>query len=166
MTENWNRELFLNRQFEAKSFRIGQVGLDSSIDEIDYFDIIDIYVDKKDYEQLRFKDRLELLKKEKGWIHLASGASFEVKKGIIKQVKLSTRFLQDNKTDRKDIIEIFGQPDMELIDDICYSGFDYNIDANVLVFRKNKIYAFLHPKTNKLKELHFGEFDENYYRKK
>lgn len=166
MTDNWKRELFLNRQFEANSFRIGNVGLESSTSDIDYFDITDIYVDKKGYETLRFKDRIELLENGNGWIHCASGASFGIKNGIVKHIKLSTRYLQDNKTDRKSLIEIFGNPDTELVDDLCYSGFDYNIDANVLVFRKKKIYAFLDPKTNKLKELHFGEFDEKVYGKK
>lgn len=166
MAEDWKRELFLNRQFEANSFRVGQVGLESSVLDIDYLDITDIYVDKKGYENLRFKDRIKLLKNGKGWIHCASGASFEIKKGIVKQIKLSTRYLQDNKTDRKDIVEIFGKPDIELVDDMCYSGIDYNIDANVLVFRKKKIFAFLDPKTDKLKELHFGEFDESTYGKK
>ena len=163
MNEDWKRELFLNRQFEANSFKVGHVGLESSISDIDYLDITDIYVDKKQYESLRFKDRIELLENSKGWIHCASGASFRVKKGLVKQIKLSTRYLQDNKTVRNDIIEIFGKPDIELVDDICYSGFDYRIEANVLVFRKKKIYAFLDPKTEKLIELHFGEFDEKAY---
>ncbi|MCG8698154.1 MAG: hypothetical protein MI922_08875, partial [Bacteroidales bacterium] len=136
MNEDWKRELFLNRQFEANSFKVGHVGLESSISDIDYLDITDIYVDKKQYESLRFKDRIELLENSKGWIHCASGASFRVKKGLVKQIKLSTRYLQDNKTVRNDIIEIFGKPDIELVDDICYSGFDYRIEANVLVFRK------------------------------
>jgi len=115
---------------------------------------------------LRFKDRIELLKKGKGWIHLANGASFKIKKGIIKQLKLSTRYLQDKKTSRVDFLKIFGKPETELVDDFCYSGFDYNIDAYVLVYRQKKIYAFLDPKTDKLNELHFGEFDENLYGKK
>jgi hypothetical protein len=166
MEEDWKRELFLDRQFEANTLKIGNVGLESSIDDIDYFDITDIHVDKNGSDQLRFKDRIELLKNNKGWIHLASGASFQIKKGIVKQIKLSTRFLQDKKTKRKDFLKIFGQPDTELVDDICYSGFDYNIDANVLVYRKKKIFAFLDPETDRLKELHFGDFDESFYGKK
>jgi hypothetical protein len=166
MTEDWKREMFLNRQFEVNSFQVGNVGLGSSVENIDYYDIIDVYADKKGSEQLRFIDRIELMKKGQGWIHCASGVSFEIKKGIVRQIKLSTRYLQDNKTDRKDLIEIFGKPDIELVDDICYSAIDYNIDANVLVFREKKIYAFLDPKTDKLKELHFGEIDEKVYGKK
>ncbi|WP_439185835.1 hypothetical protein [Carboxylicivirga taeanensis] len=163
MSNNWKRKLFLNRRFEVNSFQVGKVGLESSVSDIDYFDITDIYVDKEGSENLRFKDRLDLLEKGKGWIHCASGVSYKVKEGIIKQIKLATQYLQDNKTDRKDIIEIFGKPDIELVDDLCYSGIDYNVDANVLVFRNKKIYAFLDPKTDKLKELHFGEFDEKAY---
>jgi hypothetical protein len=34
------------------------------------------------------------------------------------------------------------------------------------MFRKNKMYAFLNPSTDKLKELHFGEFDKKAYGKK
>lgn len=166
MNNNWQRELFLNRQFEANALEIDGVGLESSVDDIDYYDITDIYVDKKDSDQLRFKDRIGLLKRAKGWIHLATGASFEIKKGKVAQVKLSTRYLQESITSRKDFIEVFGQPDTELVDDICYSGFDYNIDANVLVYRKKKMYIFLDPKTDSLKELHFGDFDESIYGKK
>lgn len=154
MNKNWKRELFLNRQFEVNSFSVGQVGLESSTSDIDYYDITDIYVDKKQCESLRFKERIELLEKGKGWIHCASGASFGINKGLVKQIKLSTRYLQENKTDRKDLTDIFGKPDIELVDDI---------DAYVLVFRKKKIYAFLDPKTDKLIELHFGEFDEKAY---
>ena len=166
MENNWKRELFLDRQFEANAFKIGKVSLNSSIENIDYMEIVDIYVDKKGYEQLNFSDRIELLKKHKGWIHYASGASFEIKKGIVKQIKLSTRFFQNNKTKKSDIIKIFGKPDKELIDDILYSGFDYNIDAYILVYRKKNIYAFIHPKTEILIELHFGDFNESYYGKK
>jgi hypothetical protein len=166
MTEDFKRKLFLDRQFEANSFQIGQVKLDSPIKDLDYFEIVNIYVDIKGYEQMKFTDRLELLKKNSGWVHYASGASFEIKKGIVKQIKLSTQYLQDNKTKKKDLIEIFGQPDKELVDDICYSGFDYNIDAYVLVYRKKQIYAFIDPKTEILKELHFGNLDEKIYGKK
>jgi len=166
MNDDWKRELFLDRQFEANSLKIGGVGLESSVDDIDYLDITDIYVDKKNSDQLRFKDRIEFLKKGKGWIHLATGVSFEIKKGIIKQLKLSTRYLQDKKTSRTDFLKIFGQPDTELVDDICYLGLDYTIDASVLVYRKKKTYAFLDPKTDKLKEIHFGEFDESIYSEK
>lgn len=162
MTENWKRELFLNRKFEVNSFRIGTIGLGSSIKEIDYFDIVDIYVEKTEYSHLRFKDRLELLTKGNGWIHLASGVSFEVKKGIVNQIKISPRFLQDHKTKKKDIIEIFGKPDYELVERI----FDFNIDSIVLVYNKKKIFAFIDPSTNSLKELHFGEFDANLYERK
>lgn len=165
MIENWNRELFLNKQFDTHSFRVGQVGLESSVSDIDYLDITDIYVDKKGYENLRFKDRIKLLKKGEGWIHCASDVSFEVKNGIVRQIKLSAQYLKDDKTVRKEIIEILGRPDIELVDDLSYSGIDYNIDANILVFRKKRIYAFLDPKTDKLKELHFGEFDEKVYAK-
>jgi hypothetical protein len=34
------------------------------------------------------------------------------------------------------------------------------------VYRKKKIYAFLDPNTDTLKELHFGEFDESIYGEK
>lgn len=44
MTEDWKREIFLNRQFEANTFRIGQIGLGSSVDEIDYYDVVEVHV--------------------------------------------------------------------------------------------------------------------------
>jgi hypothetical protein len=163
MDKKWERELFLNRMFEANSFKVKNVSLGSSVDDIDYYDIVAVYVNKKGYETLRFIDRIELMKKGRGWIHCASGASFEIKKGIVVMIKLSTQYLQDSKTDRKDIIQIFGKPDIELVDDICFSFIDYNIDHYILVFRKKKIYAFVDPKSDKLKELHFGEFDEKAY---
>jgi hypothetical protein len=166
MDKKWERELFLNRMFEANSFKVKDVSLGSSVDDIDYYDIVAVYVNKKGYETLRFIDRIELMKKGRGWIHCASGASFEIKKGIVIQIKLTTRYLQDNESDRDDLIKIFGEPDIELVDDIFYSGIDYNIDHYVLVYRKKKIYAFIDPITNKLKELHFGEFDEKAYGKR
>ena len=166
MTNEYKRELFLNRQFEANSFQIGKIKLNASVADLDYFEIVDVFVDLKGYEHMKFADRLELLKKKDGWVHYASGASFEINKGIIKQIKLSTKYLQDNKTKKKDIIEIFGQPDKELVDDICYSVLDYNIDAYILVYRKKQIYAFVEPETETLIELHFGNLDEKIYGKK
>jgi hypothetical protein len=166
MTEEYKRELFLNRQFKADSFQIGEVRLNSSIQEIDQTEIIDIFVDQNNYQHLNFADRLELLKKKTGWIQYAAGASFAVDKGFINQIKLSTRFLQDSKTSKKDLINVFGEPDIELVDDICYSGFDYNIDAYILVYREKQIYAFVDPKTEILKELHFGRLDEKIYGQK
>jgi len=163
MTEEYKRELFLNRQFEAKSFQIGQVRLNSSIQDIDQTEVVDIFVDHYGYEQMKFADRLELLKYKSGWIHYAAGASFEIEKGFVKQIKLSSKFLQDNKTSKNDLINVFGEPDVELVDDICYSGFDYNIDAYILVYRKKQVYAFVEPKTEILKELHFGTLDEKIY---
>jgi len=47
MKSDWKRELFLDRQFEANTLKIGGVGLESSIDDIDYLDITEIYVEKK-----------------------------------------------------------------------------------------------------------------------
>ena len=44
---------------------------------------------------------------------------------------------------------------------ICDSGFDYNIDAYVLVYIKRKK-SLLDPETDRLKELHFGDFDESF----
>ena len=166
MTENWKSELFINNQFEVNSYRVGNVGLGASTSDIDYFDITDVYVDVQGYENMRFKDRIELLNKGKGWVHCASGVSFGIKKGIVKQIKLSGRYLQDNKTDRKSLISSFGIPDAELVDDMSYSEFDYGVDSYVLVYRKRGIYAFLDPRTDKLKELHFGEFNEKFYGKK
>jgi hypothetical protein len=166
MTEEYKRELFLNRQFEANSFQIGQVRLNSSIQDIDPTEIVDIFVDHNGYQQMKFADRLELLQKKSGWIHYAAGASFEINKGVVGQIKLSTKFLQDNKTSKKDLVNVFGEPDVELVDDICYSGFDYNIDAYILVYRQKQIYAFVDPKTEILKELHFGTLDEKIYGQK
>jgi len=166
MTEEYKRELFLNRKFEANSFQIGQVKLNSSIQDIDQTEIVDIFVDHRGYEQMKFADRLELLKKKSGWVHYAAGASFEIDNGVVKQIKLSTKYLQDNKTSKNDLVNIFGQPDIELIDDICYSGFDYNIDAYILVYRQKQIYAFVEPTTEILKELHFGTLDEKIYGQK
>jgi hypothetical protein len=166
MTEQFKRELFLTRQFEANSFQIGQVRLNSSIQDIDQTEIVDIFVDHKGYEQMKFAERLELLKKKSGWVHYAAGASFKIDNGAVKQIKLSTKYLQDNKTSKNDLINVFGQPDIELVDDICYSGFDYNIDAYILVYRQKQIYAFVDPKTEILKELHFGTLDEKIYGQK
>lgn len=166
MTQEYKRDLFLNRQFEADSFQVGQVRLNSSVTDIDQTEIVDIYVDHKGYENLKFADRLELLKMKSGWVHYAGGASFKIDNGEVKQIKLSTKYLQDNKTSKKELINIFGQPDIELVDDICYSGLDYNIDAYILVYRQKQIFAFVDPKTEILKELHLGTLDEKIYGQK
>ena len=166
MTEEFKRELFLSRQFEVNSFQIGKAKLKASIDSLDNKEIVDIYIDKKGYEQLNFTDRLEMLRSTSGWIHYAGGVAFEINNGIINRVKLSARFLQNNKTSKKEIIQIFGEPDIELVDDILYSGLEYNIDGHVLVYRDKQIYAFIDKQTEILKELHFGTFDEKAYGKK
>lgn len=166
MTEEYKRELFLNRKFEANKFHVGQVRLNSSVTYLDQTEIVDIFVDHKGYENLNFSSRLALLKTKSGWVHYAVGASFEIDKGVVRQIKLSTKYLQDNKTSKKDLLNIFGQPDTELVDDICYSALDYNIDAYVLVYRQRQIYAFVDPKTEILKELHLGTLDEKIYGQK
>jgi len=166
MTNEYKRDIFLNRQFEADSFQIGKVRLNSSVADLDQTEIVDIFVDHIDFENMNFSDRLELLKTKSGWVHYAAGASFEIDKGTIKQIKLSTKYLQDNKTSKKDLISVFGQPDAELVDDICYSALDYNVDAYVLVYRQKQIYALIDPDSEILKELHFGSLDEKRYGKK
>lgn len=166
MKNGYKRDIFLNRQFEANSFQIGKVQLNSSIADLDRTEIVDIFVDYEGYENLNFSDRLELLKTKLGWVHYAEGASFQIDNGAVRQIKLSTKYLQDNKTSRKELLSVFGQPDIELVDDICYSGLDYNIDAYILVYRQRQIYAFMDPKTEILKELHFGFLDEKIYGKK
>ncbi|MBL0331094.1 MAG: hypothetical protein IPP64_17175 [Bacteroidetes bacterium] len=163
MTEEYKRKLFLNRQFEANTFQVGKVRLNSSIRDLDRNEIIDVFVDQKGYENLNFSDRIESLKTTSGWVHYASGASFKIDQGVVRQIKLSTKYLQDNKINKADLLGIFGQPDTELIDDICYSALDYNIDAHILVYRKRQIYAFVDPQTEILKELHFGTLDEKIY---
>lgn len=159
-------ELFLNQDFEAGSFQIGQVRLKAAVQEIDQTEIVELFVDHKGYEQMTFADRLELLKKKPGWIHYARGLSFRIDNGVVKQIKLSAEYLQDSKTSKRDLMDVFGQPDTELVDDICYSGPDYNISAYILVYRKKQIYAFVDPQSGILKELHFGAFDEKIYKAK
>jgi len=166
MKQEYKRDLFLNRQFEANSFQVGQVRLNASVTDLDQTEIVDIFVDHKGYENLKFADRQELLKMKSGWVHYAVGASFKIDNGTVRQIKLSTKYLQDSKTSKNDLINVFGQPDIELVDDICYSGFDYNIDAYILVYRQKQIYAFVDPKTEILKELHFGTLDEKIYGQK
>jgi hypothetical protein len=163
MTEVKKSELNLNSNFKVNSFYVGKINFNSSIQDIDITEIVDIYVDYKGYEKMKFSDRLELLKQNIGWIHYASGAAFAIENGIIKQIKLSKRYIENNNTSKKELIEFFGKPDIELVDDICYSGFDYNIDAYILVFREKNIYAFIDPKTEILKEIRLGILDENIY---
>ena len=163
MTDEFKREIFLSRQFDANSFQIGKAKLNSSVDNLDNKEIVDIYVDKKGYEQQNFTNRLDLLKEASGWVHYAGGASFQIDHGIISRIKVSGNFLKNNRTSKREIIEIFGRPDIELIDDMLYSGLDYNIDGYVLVYRDKQIYAFVDPKTEILKKLHFGTFDEKSY---
>jgi len=163
MTPEFKRTIFLNRRFEANSFQVGKVRLNSTIYDLDLTKIVDIYVDHKGYENLNFSTRLELLKNNSGWVHYAAGASFGVENGTISQIKLSTKYLQDNNTTKHELLSIFGQPDIELVDDICYSALDYHIDAYILVYRQKQIYAFVDPETEILKELHFGKLDETIY---
>src|SRR5690554_964579 len=110
MTNEYKRDIFLNRQFEADSFQIGKVRLNSSVADLDQTEIVDIFVDHIDFENMNFSDRLELLKTKSGWVHYAAGASFEIDKGTIKQIKLSTKYLQDNKTSKKDLKVFLDSP--------------------------------------------------------
>lgn len=165
MIDEFKRELFLIRQFEANSFQIGKVKINSSIQDLDVSEIVDIYVDQDGYQNLKLADRLDLLLKKTGWVHYAAGASFKIENGAVKQIKLSTRFLQDKKTTKQEILTVFGQPDIELVDDTNYDPFN-TIDAFVLVYRQKQIYAFVDAKTEILKELRFGVLDEKLYGQK
>ena len=166
MKEILKKEWFLNRNFEVDTFKIDGLGVGSKVDEIDYYEIIDIYVVGKGFNQFKFKDRIEALKKGKGWIHLWTGASFEIKNGEVVRVKLSSSYLQDIRISSKDLIKIFGQQDAKLIEDFIYNIIDHNIDSHILGYRKKRFYAFFDPKTEFLKELHFGDFDESIYAKR
>jgi hypothetical protein len=165
MNEEFKRDLFLDRKFDANSFEIGNVKINSSVQDIDTTEITDIFVNYSGYQNLNFTERLKLLKDNSGWIHYATGAAFQIENGIVKQIKLSTLYLLDNNISKSDLINIFGIPDIELVDDICHSVIA-NIDAYILVFRQKKIYAFIDPNTEILKELHFGSLDEKIYSQK
>ncbi len=161
-----NRQLTLNQDFNANNVSIDGVQLGSRPKNINYSEIIDIHINNEEYKYLNFENRLKLIEDKNGWIHCAGGISYGINKGVIRQIKLCKPFVENDKCSKQRIIEILGEPDKEMIEDISFASmYDYNIESYIMVYYNRLANLFLESKSLNLKEIWFGEINEKYYTK-
>ncbi len=126
--------------------------LNDSIDEITINGNEDIYYNgEQSGESLEFKF-LKLINNN-GWIHFANGTSFGVKKGIIKEIKLTKNSLGIlSKLTSKTVESKLGKPS-EIEHDIINYVFDPVDEGYIYHFKKKGLSIQFNPETKRIKEI-------------
>ena len=162
----------IENKLEITDLKIGIIQLGEGMQQVDINELTEVYVnnsDNKDYNNsdFTFHERLELFNKFNGWIHFAGGLSCSIQNKVISGLKIRNRYIESvSNIKRDDIISTLGKPDVELIDDMAYGGFDYAIDNYILVYENKGINFLIDPNTDKLNEIDTNQYDVNKYSKR
>ena len=155
-------DILSNKPFNYQDISIDKVSVGDDYMKVDFKKIEEIYVIGK-AEKIDLLKKYEQLKFFKGYIHIKEGLSIEIDCSKIKSLRLRDKYLHLTKLKtRKEIEREFGKADYLLTDGIMWV-FDYVVDAKVLVYKKLKLYLHIDPETDNLKEIRFGDIDEQYY---
>lgn len=151
---------------------IGPVQLGKQYACIDLFEITDVYVRTSSQDifagsSLTFRERLEQLKTFSGFIHLAGGLTCGIENQLITNFRITKNYLEPVATvKREEILQFYGTPDAELVEDDMYGGFNYAIDSYILVYSGKSLNFHVDPNTGLLKEISTRPIDSSHLRKR
>jgi hypothetical protein len=155
------REALLDANANLQDFNVSQIRLGSSISEIDLNVVQDIYVEGHDDEENTKK--IVFLQNSFGWVHYRNGVSFMFKKGRVQRIKIASQDLINLGIHKSEVIDNHGLPDKTLVEKADFLVLPNAILSRILVYRTKQLYFFINPQTEKVREIHFGEFDEKSY---
>lgn len=176
MIENTYRQIaeLLTRKTDVLDFSINGIKLGNTPDHLPLKEIIDVSLSSqtdgkfiKNAADYTFEERLKMLDKQNGFVHLAGGLGVHIHNQKIDQISISKRYLDAfNSIDKNQIEKIIGKPDYELIDDTMMGVtiYDYSIDSYISVY--GKLYLFFEPGNFQLKGITIGNLAEKYYTRK
>lgn len=129
----------------VEHLEIGSIRIGNHLDVIDIFEIVEFHIFNEHpenttiiYSHLTFKERLELLKSHSGIIHFAGGLACKITNQHISGFRISKKYMESVMYfTKKDILQFYGKPDVELIDSISFD-INYSIDNYILVYRSKK----------------------------
>lgn len=161
----------VRNEIPLEELEIGTIRPGKRYDCIDFFEINDIYIEDPavegynyDNSNLTIRERFARLEQLKGHVHLAGGLACTVENQHISGFRISKKYIEPvTDFSREQILEYHGAPELELIDDYMYSGFDYAIDNYVLVYNAKKLNFYIDPGTGFLREIYTGVLDLKYF---
>jgi hypothetical protein len=135
-------EIFLRKHLDVSRVSVDHVKLNDHYDEIDLYDIIDIYIRDYDYSNDNFTRRLEKLKTHDGFIHLAGKISFGIVSQKVNQIILRGKYMEElTKLGKEEIIQIHDQPDKIRLEENSWEiGV---IDTEILIYNPGNICFFI-----------------------
>lgn len=144
-----------------RELQIGSIQWNKHYTCIDLFEINDIYIEDPAVEGYNFensnftiRERLGKLEQLDGHVHLAGGLACTIRNQHIADFRISKKYIEPvTRFTREEILQFHGTPDMELVDDELYGGFNYGIDAYILVYSAKKLNFHIHPNTGRLIEI-------------
>ena len=151
----------VENRISSSEFEIGTIKIGKNFNEIPKNEINDIYIINPKIEGYNFEssdftitERLEQLNEFDGFVHLAGGINCKIENQKIMHLRLSRKYIELIKEySMQEVLEYYGQPEYELIDDMAFGGFDYAIENYILVYENKNINFYFDPNTLKLKEI-------------
>ena len=162
----------IENRLEITDLKIGLIQLEQDVHQVDINELTEVYFnnsENKNYNNsdFTFQERLNFFNQFDGWVHFAGGLSCSISNKKISGLRIRSRYIESiSNFTRDEIISSLGNPDIELVDDMAYGGFDYAIDNYILVYRNKGINFLIDPNTEQLNEIDTNEYDINKYSKR
>jgi hypothetical protein len=148
-------------------FEIDSIKIDQNFRVIPKEEINDIYIINPENDGYNFEnsdftiaERIEMLEKLNGYIHLAGGLNCRIENKKIVDLRLSRKYIEFVKEyTKQQVFDYHGKPTFELIDDMAFGGFDYSIENYILVYETKRISFYFDPNSLKLKEINTNKLN-------
>ncbi len=165
---NFFENIFVSN-FDSSKVCIDNISLDKTYNLIDKSLLKQIYlIDYKNEIEESNTTLFDKFEDFDGWVLLSNDIQFGIKNKKVIWIRLNEDSLLEIKSMTYiEIEEVFGQPEIVLLDDICYGSiWDYSIESYLLVYENKKITFFIDCYNKNLKTINIGFLDYSFYRKR
>ena len=158
-----NPEILLDKEFDCLSVLLEGNMLNGDYRKIEIADVTDVHVENFEDPYANFMKKIEQFDKHDGWIHLAGKFAYGINNQKISQIILRGKYIENlMKLESSDIINFHGKPDKVLIETDPYEWAEVE-DAKILVYSNKKLYFFIDSNTKRVREIHIGNINEEFY---
>ena len=159
-----NPSILIDENFDPDLVQLEGIKLGNDYTKIEYSNIVGVYVIDYDEPYSNFSEQLKQFRNKNGFIHMAGKFSFGIKNQEINEIKLSGKYIDSiQKIKKKDIVKLFGNPDIVLTDSIYWGGADYCVYGKILAYLDKKLYFNIDEKTKRVSEVLIGNVDHSRY---
>lgn len=156
-------EIIFQKDVDVSLISVDGVKLNDDYDEIDFYEIVYIYLKEYDFENDNFTRRMEKFKTHNGYIHLAGKLSFSITDQRVTNITLKRKYIEKFLLfGKEEVIAALGKPDRILLEDNDWSiG---TIDTEIFVYANGQLFIFIDTQSKKVNEIRLGIMDESPYR--